>query len=104
MKTLLIIIFCFASASCATGYHKYSWTGGYRDTDLGDGVYIVEYQGNGTTSAATVDKYWEQRANELCEKGFVVLKGDEGANDGAAWTGSGMPIAHPWKKGKIQCN
>ncbi|MBU2987136.1 hypothetical protein KO528_17350 [Saccharophagus degradans] len=104
MNKIIIVSICLILCSCATGYQKYSWAGGYKDKDLGDGVHLVEYFGNGTHTPATVEMYWLQRANEICSNGFEVIEGEDGANEGAAFSGGAMSIAHPWKKAKIKCN
>jgi len=56
-------------SGCATGYQKYGWTGGYKEKPLGENKYELTYQGNGTTSYATVSEYWHRRAKELCNDG-----------------------------------
>lgn len=102
-SSALILICCILVASCATGYHKYSWTGGHKDTSLGEGKYLVEYHGNGTTSEDVVEQYWSQRASELCTSGYETLDDESGANDGGFLVGGAVSIAHPWKKAVIQC-
>jgi hypothetical protein len=102
-RVIEVILLCACLSACATGYQKYSLTGGYKDKDLGDGKYLVEYYGNGTTSEETVEEYWSQRASELCPSGFETLDTENGANDGGFLVGGAVSIAHPWKKSVIHC-
>ena len=103
MKYVLIICCCIFMSACAASYQKYTWSGGYKDQDLGDGKYLVEYYGNGTTSSQTVDMYWKQRADEVCPSGFKLLDEKDGKNTGS-FTSGATTFSHPWKKATIECS
>jgi len=94
--------------SCATGYKKYSWDGGYKDQDLGAGKYKIEYYGNGTTSKETVLERWHQRSAELCPSGYSVIENEtkEENIDTALFSGGVLlpfSTVHPEAIGEIQC-
>lgn len=55
---------------CATAYQPMGPTGGYKDREIGPGKYELFFLGNGLTSADQVEKYWHQRAAELCKNGY----------------------------------
>ena len=72
---------------CATPYQAKSagiLRGGYQDQDMGDGKFIVAYDGNGYTSSASVRMFAVRRAKELCTQSgfrtFTILNGDAGAD------------------------
>ena len=102
MKRYFVIALALSCTACATGYQQYTWSGGYKDKELGDGKYLVEYFGNGTTSQHTVAMFWGQRANELCPNGFEILDDEDGQNSGSFTSGS-TSFSHPWKKATIKC-
>lgn len=108
--TLYRLILATALLSgCATGYQSFTWTGGYKDRDLGDGLYAVDYVGNGTTPPELVSLYWEQRASELCPRGYNVQSRETGTRsvETASVVGTAViPISssHPWITGTIRCN
>lgn len=62
--TVAIVIALFAS-SCATTYQPMSYTGGYRDSALGNGLYQVEFSGNGFTNRSVVNDYFLRRCAEV---------------------------------------
>lgn len=108
MRPFRVLICIGFISGCSTGYQSHTWSGGYKDTNLGDGFYAVEYLGNGTNSPEIVRQYWHQRAGELCPTGYVVQSFTEGSNsvDTAALVGTVVvPISsdHPWVKGRIKC-
>jgi len=94
----------FSLRSNCPKHRRYTWSGGYKDTDLGEGKYLVEYFGNGTVSRATVEAFWERRANEVCPKGFDLVRDEKGKNDGGIFVSPAVTIDHPWKKAVIKCN
>lgn len=101
MKQIVLGVLLLGLVGCATGYQSYTWSGGYKDTEIAKDHYLVEYYGNGTTSAATVAMFWEQRANELCPSGYDVVGGETGATDGGIFIG--VTVNHPWQKAEIRC-
>ncbi len=108
MKKIAFLSLAVCVAGCTTGYQKHTWTGGYKDTDLGGGKHAVEYLGNGTTNPQLVLARWHQRASELCPSGYTVLAIKDGANTlttGALVGAAIVPISstHPWVKGQVQC-
>jgi hypothetical protein len=104
MKFLLSITGCLLLAGCATGYQEYTWSGGYKDKELGDNHYLVEYYGNGTTSTEMLKDFWGKRADQLCPKGYDVIGENNGKTDGGIFLGGIVSIAHPWLKAEIQCS
>ena len=97
--TFLAVILSFVSG-CATGYQKYTWSGGYKDKLVGENEYLVEYYGNGTTSPQTVESFWNQRASEICPNGFEIIDNKEGESSGSF---GATTFSHPWKKARIKC-
>lgn len=77
MKTLVLLMLM----SCATGYHKKGFSGGYTDEQVGQDMYEVSFNGNSYIGRKTIDKYLKRRCAELTkEKGFshyVIVSGKE---------------------------
>ncbi|MGH1540394.1 MAG: hypothetical protein ACRBHB_08220 [Arenicella sp.] len=103
-KRLILLFLTIFLISCGTTYQKHTWSGGYKDVDLGEGKYLVEYYGNGTLSPETVQAYWEQRANDICPKGYSTMDDEEGENDGGIFISPLVTVEHPWIKGVIKCH
>lgn len=101
MKKVTILMLLATLVGCATGYQKYTWSGGYKDEKIGDNHFKVEYYGNGTTSRETVSAFWEKRAFELCPSGYDIVSAEGGANNGGIFIG--VNVDHPWKKAEIRC-
>jgi hypothetical protein len=77
MKYFLVIIFTSALFSCATGYHKKGFSGGYWERKMSNNMFEVGFRGNGYTSSETVNSYFKRRCAELTLKSgfshFVLL-------------------------------
>ncbi len=104
MKYIGIILTVSLLGGCATGYQAHTWSGGYKDKEIGTDHYYVEYLGNGTTSRETVNAYWGKRASELCPNGYNELSPKTGENDSFAMGTAGVTFDHPWEKAEIKCN
>lgn len=101
---LLMVLICLVFTSC-TGYNKYSVLGGYKDKEIRDNVYFVEYHVNTFTPKEKLKKYWGMRADELCPNGYEILENEEGELTGSMFgPGPGALVVHPWIKATIQCN
>ena len=87
---------------CVTGFQPYTWSGGYKDEKLSEGHYLVEYYGNGSTSAELVKAYWTQRASELCPIGYDIVEEEKGSDNSLPLL-PGYTIAYPWYKAEIRC-
>ena len=78
--------------------------GGYTDSDLGNGVYLITVSVNGYTSAATAYIYFHRRAGELCGEYDVIELRD--------WEKSGygkigdtyVNIQKPQIFGRVKCH
>ena len=108
MKFISILSILVFLVSCTTGYKKHSWDGGYKDEDLGNGKFKVEYFGNGTTSQELVLERWHQRSSELCPDGYSVIKSETKEEEiNTAFFSGGVLVpfstVHPEAKGEIQC-
>lgn len=76
VAALLAVLMCALLAACVgpTVYQPNGATGGYRDKQLGENRYLVEFFGNGFTSKETVWRYWINRCAELTQqKGFAYF-------------------------------
>jgi len=104
MKVTVVLLGIILLTACATGYQPHTWSGGYKDKQIGEDHYYVEYFGNGTTSAETVNLYWDRRAKELCPNGYTEVISKEGKNNSVAVGTAGVSFDHPWKKAEIECN
>lgn len=101
MKKSMIFLVVLGLYGCATGYQKSGFTGGYKEKLIGENQYELKYQGNGTTSAATVENYWHRRAQELCgssEYDFIFT--DTSSNIVYIQYGS---FEHPKRIGIVTC-
>lgn len=67
-KFLFSFLACLFLVGCATPtpYQKNGLLGGYKDKKVSDGVYEVEFQGNGYCTLELVKEYALRRAEELC--------------------------------------
>tara|TARA_B100000161_G_C33517265_1_gene399347 strand:- start:370 stop:1014 length:645 start_codon:yes stop_codon:yes gene_type:complete len=71
MKNLFSIIIILFLVSCGTQYQATSWTGGYSETQLGENMFKVYFQGNGYTSSQKAADMCLLRCAEICiEKGY----------------------------------
>ena len=76
-------------------------------------MYMVEFSGNGHSDMATVIRFWNRRANELCPNGFALLEQNEHVTHVTSKTdipvapGLFVPYIHnfvtPTVSGKIKC-
>ncbi|BDX05164.1 hypothetical protein [Planctobacterium marinum] len=108
MKILFLMGLMLFTSGCVTGYQAYTWSGGYKDQQIGVGRYWVEYLGNASTSPELVLERWHKRASELCPDGYDEVGNEEGANQSTAVGVAGsavIPISfsHPYVKGEIEC-
>ena len=65
ISKLFLIIGVLLLVSCATTYQKKSFTGGFSETQLGDNVWKVNFEGNGYTSRERADDLTLLRCAEL---------------------------------------
>ncbi len=65
-----IMLAALAATSCATPYQANGFRGGYEDTNLGAGRWLITVHVNAYTSRATAVQYTYRRAAELCPYGF----------------------------------
>jgi hypothetical protein len=66
-----VLAACALLCACATAYQPDNWTGGFTDTDLGNGHWRVRFAGNGYTTKETVQTYWLYHCAQLTlEKGY----------------------------------
>jgi uncharacterized protein YceK len=74
MMKLLWAVVLLALAGCATVYQPAGATGGFSETQRGDNIYLVRFEGNGYTKAAQVEDMVLLRAAELTiAKGFTFF-------------------------------
>jgi hypothetical protein len=72
-----------------TAYGPRDWRGGYEETPIGHGRYIVTFHGNDYTSASDVKTMATRRAYELCTRdGYsdVNVEGREGGSKASSET------------------
>ena len=50
IKLCILNLFVISLSSCATGYQKMSFTGGFKEKPLGNNTYLLTYRGNGFSS------------------------------------------------------
>ena len=68
---LALVVFTFLIAGCATGYQATSFSGGYKDLKIQDGLYKISFEGNGYTSMEKAADFALLRAAELAlEQGY----------------------------------
>ncbi len=108
MKYVYLLIATMLLCSCATGYHPYTWNGGYKDKELEPGSYEIYFVGNGPTSIEDVTKFWHQRANELCPSGYDYTYYDNKNKTNQIWVPAGavaVPIfvSYPEITGIARC-
>ncbi|SET40300.1 CC0125/CC1285 family lipoprotein [Thalassotalea agarivorans] len=67
MKYAIAIASVFLIASCATPYAKYSWASGtgYSSSQLGDKVFSVSFQGDGSTDIQRAKDFALLRSAEI---------------------------------------
>lgn len=66
MKNIfLLLISSILLTSCATGYHSYGFSGGYKEKSLSSDTMLITYEGNGFSSSETAYHYAMKRAAEV---------------------------------------
>lgn len=125
MNTLrVVVVTAIAMSSVSCGIRPYKAAGtnggaawvspgyfleGYRDVQIGDGVYIVEYlvSGGYTDPIPTSMEYAMRRAGELCPNGFTQTFAEIGMEDARIeefrCTARGC-LGHPMVSGIVTCN
>lgn len=87
MKKLLAFISLLTLAGCATPYAANGLLGGFSETQLGDDLWQISFEGNGYTSKKTTIDYTMLRSAELTlQQGyayFVVVDKNAFSNGGA---------------------
>lgn len=75
MKNVIIVMFGLFLISCATGYVKQGFMGGYNERMVNDGVWEVSFAGNGYTGQERAKNFCMRRCAELTiEKGSDYFK------------------------------
>ncbi len=76
-----LAVFTLLLASCATGYQEKGLTGGFSETQLGENIFRVSFNGNAYTSAERAADFTLLRSAELAvENGFgyfVIIDEDQ---------------------------
>lgn len=89
-----------------TGYKPKSFTGGYSEIQLGDGIWEVKFQGNGNTRPGRSADLCMLRCAELTlQKGyqFFVILGNREGNEGYIPDGRyGPQSSHPGSTNRIK--
>lgn len=67
-KIARLLLITFLLVSCATGYHKNMFNGGFEDFKIANDTYIVSFSGNGYTSEDRSFKYALRRCAELTKE------------------------------------
>lgn len=98
MKKILLFLVIFITG-CATEYGPSGLLGGYKSKVLADGNIELIFSGNRAASAQTISLYWDQRASELCPKGYVVIE----KNNVSSTIYYPSKFVIPEFKGIIQC-
>ena len=88
-SVLFTVASLFIITSC-TSYQPSGFTGGYRDTQLGESIFQISFRGNGYTSKQRVDDFALLRAAEKCmEVGypfFIVRQSSADVRQGSFTT------------------
>ncbi len=63
---LIIIVVMINVSGCSTPYKESGFMGGYTDSKIGEGQYLVTFTGNGYTSMGQAKQYALRRASEVC--------------------------------------
>jgi hypothetical protein len=78
IRLVLVVGSLAALAASATSYGPKGFVGGYSDTQLADGVYMIDVEVNGYTSRGTALEFLYRRAYDLCPTGFDVMDRESG--------------------------
>lgn len=71
MRAVFLSALLICLASCATPYQKTGMSGGYSETQLGENIFRVNFQGNGYTKSERAEDFALLRSAELSlEHGF----------------------------------
>ncbi len=65
ISKIFLIVTVLSLTSCATTYQKKSFTGGFSETQIGENVWRVNFEGNGYTSRERADDLTLLRCAEL---------------------------------------
>jgi hypothetical protein len=100
----IALLLALALSACATTYQPRGATGGFSETQMGDGIYQVRFQGNGYTSLDLTTEFLMRRCAELTlEKGarYFTLISDTGTGatvSGSAWMTASFPSGNVMMK------
>lgn len=90
--------------ACATPYQQRGFSGGYNDTSLGNGRWMINVDVNGYTSRSTAMEYSYRRAGELCPSGFDPVDADRSDNYGLYNNGKTASVVNkPTAMLVVQC-
>jgi len=102
------IIAALAASACATAYQPHGLSGGYSETQLGENVFRVAFEGNGFTSAVrAADLALLRSADVTLERGYsyFVLASDASVSSatGSSFQGSGFTSSLPSTMNTVVC-
>jgi len=112
MKKILILSLTIFLASCATSYHRKSFTGGYSELQIEKNIFQVSFKGNSRTSVERSVDFTLLRSAELTLQNgydyFVIIKGNKFLKENQFWGRDhyGPYIKHTFKPRvffKIKC-
>jgi hypothetical protein len=82
LTALLSVVIIFSS--CATGYKKIGFTGGYSETQLGENIFQVSFRGNAYTSRERVSDFSLLRSAELTlgngYRYFIIIEAEKSSS------------------------
>lgn len=97
-----------ATFACATPYQPHGMSGGYSETQLGENVFRVSFEGNGYTSAVRTADFALLRSAEVALAhgyDYFIVTGDASAaiTSGGSHKGTGMVTSQPSTITTILC-
>lgn len=120
MKTIAITVLALALSGCATGYQSKGMSGGFSETVLAPDTFMIDFSGNGFTSAERASDFAILRAADKSEAlgcdHFSVLNGREDATTSTVSfgtanvgqntvvaSGGAFPVVKPNTKLYVKC-
>ncbi len=93
MRALVLVAACALAppAVPATPYQPLAASGGYSNSDLGDGLTQIAFEGNEYTRLSTIECFVWRRAAEVCTHGYDVVSEDIETDTMTMGTGVTLP-------------
>jgi hypothetical protein len=108
MSRVACIVIALAEVACATAYQPHGLSGGYSETQLGENVFRVAFEGNGYTSVVRAADLALLRSADVALEhgyGYFIMASDSSVAtaSGGSVKGSGVVTSQPSTINTVVC-